>query len=76
MLESVSDGARDVAGVSVSERAATVDVCDSLCSSIISPLSIGGSTSSSVTLSPSVCGLAGSSRAASVSAVCLNFRRR
>lgn len=76
MLESVSDGASEVAGVSISERAATVDVCDSVCSSVVSPPSMGGSTSSSAAISTSACGIAGSCKAASGSAACLSFRRR
>lgn len=43
---SASDGAWEVAGVSRSEGAATVDVCDSDCSSVVSPASITESASS------------------------------
>lgn len=77
MVESTSEGASEVAGVSKSERAATVDECESVCSSVISPLSTGCSGSPSpVICSCAACCCAGSCRAASEGPTDLGLRRR
>lgn len=80
IVESASEGAMDVAGVSRSERAVTVDDCESVCSSVTSPLSTGWSGSFSPAVGSCICssvrGRAGSSRAAPGSATDLTLRRR
>lgn len=75
-VESTSEGAREVAGVSKSERAATVDDCESVCSSVTSPLSTGCSGSPSPVVGSFACGCAGNCRAASGWATDLGLRRR